>query len=240
MEELAYDEFWTNDTRTGSGFVILAEAARATERISLGIGVVGLSERDASTIVGEVERLALPLDRLVLGIGSGSSSSVELVREGATALRRSLPDLRLAIAAVGPRMCHLAGELADIVLLNWNTPERVAWSRDRVAEGAVAVGRRPPTVAAYVRVAIGPDAEKRLAREAENYKKGSAAYRRAFEEQRIDLSAIGIATEPADVAAPLRRYREVLDTTIARGLPATQDVDAWMEIAEAAAPTSSG
>ena len=237
VEELGYDEVWTNHTRAGSGFEILAEGARSTRRIDLGIGVVGLSESDAPSIVEDVERLRLPLDRLILGIGSGSSSSVDLVRDGALALRRSLPDVRLAVAAVGPRMCRLAGELADVVLLNWNTPDRVAWSRERVAEGAADAGRATPRIAAYVRVSIGPGAEARLAREAENYKRSSAAYRRGFEEQRIDLSAIGIAAEsPDDVPALLARYRDVLDSTIARGLPASQDVEAWIEIAEAAAP----
>ena len=55
-------------------------------------------------------------------------------------------------------MCHLAGEVADGVLLNWLTPEHARTSAEWVRAGAAAAQRRPPRLAAYVRVAVGPRA----------------------------------------------------------------------------------
>lgn len=237
VEALGYDELWTNDTRAGSGLATLAHCAVSTRELRLCVGVMALSEHDPVSIVDRVRSLALPLSRLTVGLGSGSSTSLDLVRDGVLAVREALPGAQLAVAAMGPRMCRLAGELADVVLLNWNTPDRVAWSRERIGEGAAAAGRPAPLVAAYVRVAIGPEATGRLQREAERYMKSSDAYRRAFETQTIDLGAIGIAADAPDgVAHAVRPYREVLDTTVVRGLPVTDDVDAWIRIAEAAAP----
>src|SRR5256885_14733817 len=58
-------------------------------------------------------------------------------------------------------MLRLGGELADGVCLNWCTPEQIAWSRDRLAEGAARIGRDPKSVqvAEYIRVCVDDDVE---------------------------------------------------------------------------------
>jgi alkanesulfonate monooxygenase SsuD/methylene tetrahydromethanopterin reductase-like flavin-dependent oxidoreductase (luciferase family) len=63
-------------------------------------------------------------------------------------------------------MLRLAGELADGVCLNWCNPEQIAWSRDRIAEGAALTGRDPAEVQVveYIRVCVDDDEE--LARRA--------------------------------------------------------------------------
>ncbi|MDR7520226.1 MAG: LLM class flavin-dependent oxidoreductase [Armatimonadota bacterium] len=60
------------------------------------------------------------------------------------------------LAALGPRMLHLAGEVADGVVLNWATPEQVQWAAEAVREAAQMAGRDPDdvTVVAFVRVAV--------------------------------------------------------------------------------------
>lgn len=105
-------------------------------------------------------------DRFVLGIGAGRSdlaSPVATMREHLTALRERLAKGRVPVylGALGPRMLRLAGELADGAALNWCTPEQIAWSRRRVAEGAARRGRDPQAVRVveYVRVAVGDDAD---------------------------------------------------------------------------------
>ena len=45
------------------------------------------------------------------------------------------PRTPVYLGALGPEMLRLAGELADGVCLNWCTPEQIAWSRERIAEG---------------------------------------------------------------------------------------------------------
>jgi alkanesulfonate monooxygenase SsuD/methylene tetrahydromethanopterin reductase-like flavin-dependent oxidoreductase (luciferase family) len=77
-----------------------------------------------------------------------------------TALRASgLPRVPVYLAALGPQMLRLAGEVGDGALLNWATPERVAASRELVAAGARRAGREPGSVplTMYIRVCIDDD-----------------------------------------------------------------------------------
>ena len=76
---------------------------------------------------------------------------------GSVSLPETPPPIWLA--ALGPKAVRMAGELADGVLLNWCTPERVRQAREEVAEGARAAGRDPAevTVGVYVRACLDPD-----------------------------------------------------------------------------------
>jgi alkanesulfonate monooxygenase SsuD/methylene tetrahydromethanopterin reductase-like flavin-dependent oxidoreductase (luciferase family) len=76
-------------------------------------------------------------------------------------LRLSTPPVPVYLGALGPGMLRLAGECADGVLLNWATPEAIAWSAERVAEGAVRAGRAPSEVpiTMYIRVCVDQDRE---------------------------------------------------------------------------------
>ena len=71
------------------------------------------------------------------------------------------PRTPVYLGALGPEMLRLAGELADGVVLNWCAPQQVAWSRERIAEGAARVGRDPGEVkvAEYIRVCVDEDEE---------------------------------------------------------------------------------
>jgi alkanesulfonate monooxygenase SsuD/methylene tetrahydromethanopterin reductase-like flavin-dependent oxidoreductase (luciferase family) len=238
VEALGYDELWSNDNRRGDGLSTLAAAGSATSRLLLGVGVVALSEHSPAAIAERVRAAWLPPDRLTVGVGSGASRSLDLVRGGIAELRRSLPDHALAVAAVGPRMAGLAGEIADAVVANWAPPDRLAELRQLVADGAARAGRPSPRMVAYVRTAIGPGSEQRLQDEMTRYARAGAHYARALRAEGGAL--IGVAVESGDgsaVAAALQPYRAVVDTVVVRGLPATDDVDAWLEIARAVAPT---
>lgn len=69
------------------------------------------------------------------------------------------PRVPLLLGALGPRMLRLAGEAADGAALNWCTPEQIAWSRERVAEGAARAGRDPAAarLVEYIRVCVDED-----------------------------------------------------------------------------------
>ncbi len=236
VESLGYDELWANDTRRGSGLSTLAAAAAGTSDLRLGVGVIALSERGPERIAAEVEAAVaagLPRDRLILGLGSGASRSLGLVRRGVAAVRELLPGIPVAVAAVGPRMCALGGAVADVVLLNWSLPEHLATQRDWIAEGAASGGREVPDVAAYVRVAVGPGARERLRGEMERYARHSPAYTAIFGGQ---TGLVGVAAaDPAGVHDGLVAYRALLDTCVVRALPDGDGIDDWLRVAEAAA-----
>jgi 5,10-methylenetetrahydromethanopterin reductase len=77
-----------------------------------------------------------------------------------TSLRAGrLPPVPLYLAALGPQMLRLAGEVADGALLNWATPERIAVSKALIAEGAAGSEREAGSVPTtmYVRVCVDDD-----------------------------------------------------------------------------------
>lgn len=236
LERLGYDELWANDGRLGSGLATLSAAAATTERIDLCLGVAPLSDKTAAAIAAEVQQLRLPPARLVLGVGTGAGKSLAAVRDAVAELRRLLPDVRLAVAALGPGMCALAGEIADVVLLNWCFPDRIAWSRERIAAGATAVGRATPRVAGYVRVAFGPGATERLTAEAERYRDRPRPYDRLLDAQgAAERGAPGVTSDdPAEVPALLAPYRTALDSCVVRALATDPSAAGWLEIAAAA------
>jgi alkanesulfonate monooxygenase SsuD/methylene tetrahydromethanopterin reductase-like flavin-dependent oxidoreductase (luciferase family) len=91
-------------------------------------------------------------------------SSVSL--HGARLAINPPPQTPVYLAALGPEMLKLGGELADGLCLNWASVERVAESRELIAEGAERVGRDPAEVkiAEYIRVCVDDDED--LARKA--------------------------------------------------------------------------
>lgn len=71
------------------------------------------------------------------------------------------PSTPVYLAAMGPKMLALAGELADGVLPNWSSPEEIARMRPHVAEGAERVGRAASSVpfSQYIRVCVDDDVD---------------------------------------------------------------------------------
>src|SRR4029453_11309040 len=63
------------------------------------------------------------------------------------------------VAALNPRAMRLGGEVSVGVLPDWCPPERVAFARERIREGAEAAGRDPAsvTLAVYVRACVGQE-----------------------------------------------------------------------------------
>ena len=130
--------------------------------------MIPLHTRGPEDIAEGVRRQALPLDRLLLGVGSPNPASLQRVRDGIAVLRGQF-QTRLVVAALGPKMCRLAGEVADGVLFNWLTPEYARRAGEWVREGAKAAGRATPKLYGYVRVAMGPAAHDRLQQEGGRY-----------------------------------------------------------------------
>jgi probable F420-dependent oxidoreductase len=71
-------------------------------------------------------------------------------------LRHPLPHTNIGIGSFGPVMTRLAAELADEVVLNLATPERVAQVRQQVEAHAAAARRQPPRITAWLPAALNP------------------------------------------------------------------------------------
>lgn len=241
LDGLGYDDAWSNDLGPGGrgdGLDALAALRAGAAGIRLGLGVAALDRRPPADLVHAAGDVGLAADpAVVLGVGAGSAATPRrVVRDGVPRVRAAVAG-RVGVAAMGPRMCRLAGEVADVVLLNWMTPERLRWARARVTEGAEGAGRSPGDleVAAYVRVALGgTEASRRLAAEAARYA-AIPHYGRHFAAMGVDPGSVGVvAADDAGLREELAPYRAALDTLVVRALPAGPTLEAHAEIAEAA------
>src|SRR3954453_851265 len=169
-ERHGYHSFWVNDVEGANGLEQLARAQTATTSIRLGVGVLPVDRWSNDEVNKMMSRLHLDPDRVTLGIGAGTlhQGSLEAVRSLAVELEAS-SSARVLIGALGPKMCALAGEVADGVLLNWVIPSVAKETGDLTIAAASAAGRSKPEVTAYVRTAASPDAADRLDRESASY-----------------------------------------------------------------------
>jgi alkanesulfonate monooxygenase SsuD/methylene tetrahydromethanopterin reductase-like flavin-dependent oxidoreductase (luciferase family) len=234
-EGLGYGSFWVNHPGPVDGLAALALAARETRRIELGIGVIPLHTREPDSIAQGARAQALPLDRLLLGVGSPNPAALQRVRDGVAALRSALP-VRLVVAALGPRMCRLAGEIADGVLFNWLTPDHARRSADWVREGAAAAGRQPPRLLAYVRVALGPAAVARLAEEGARYA-AISAYADHFARMGVPPVETAVAADrPARIPTALAPWQAAVDHVVVRAITGEDTIADHVALLRAAAP----
>ena len=234
-EGLRYSSFWVNHPGSTDGLAALALAARETRQIELGIGVIPLSTRGPDSIEEGVRANALPLGRLLLGVGSPNPGALARVRDGIATLRSRLP-VRLVVAALGPKMCRAAGEIADAVLFNWLTPEHARRSADWVRAGADAAGRQPPALVAYVRLALGPAGHDRLAQEGARYA-AIPAYAAHFSRMGVRPLETAIAAQsPNDIPPALRKWEGAVDEVVLRAVTAKDTTGEYMALLRAAKP----
>ena len=236
VEALGYSSFWVNHPGPIDGLAALGHAARETRRIELGIGVIPLHTRGSESIAEGVRANALPVDRLLLGVGSPNPGSLRRVRESVAALRGQL-STHLVVAALGPKMCRLAGEVADGVLFNWLTPEFARVAGDWVREGAAAAGRKPPRLCGYVRLALGPAARTKLDDEGARYA-GIPAYAAHFERMGVKPVETAIAGDTvAAIRSGLARWHGALDEVVLRAITGSDTPEEHLELIRAARPT---
>ncbi len=98
----------------------------------------------------------------VRGLLAGEMVTSDGLTPGASTMSlgaTGLPHVPLYLAALGPQMLRLAGEVADGALLNWATPERIAASRSFVDVGSERAGRQAGAVplTMYIRVCVDDD-----------------------------------------------------------------------------------
>lgn len=236
-EELGYASVWSNDHPGAKGLETLAVFGAGASALDLGVGVIALDRTPPNQIAADIDALGLDPSRLWIGVGAGfSKKPLTTMKAELSTLRAALPDVRVVLAAMGPKMCELAGAEYDGAFFNWMTPEFAAGARAKVEAGAAAADREPPPIFGYVRTAVGPDAAERLAKEESFYRDLHPGYRNHFDRLAQPEGSVGIAApNPTAAQDALAAYDAVLDTVVVRGL-ASGTLAAMSTIAESAAP----
>ena len=236
--ELGYSSIWSNDHPGAKGLETLAVFAEAAPRTDLGVAVIALDRTPPETIAADIERTGLDPSRLWLGVGAGfSEKPLTMMRESLPELREALPGVRLVLAAMGPKMCALAGAEYDGAFFNWMTAEYAVGARQKVDAGARDAGHETPPVLGYVRTAVGPDAAERLAKEESFYRDLHPGYRNHFDRLGEPEGTVGVAAADAEDAQHQLATYKALDTVVVRGL-ASARVETMTAVAEAAAPVA--
>jgi alkanesulfonate monooxygenase SsuD/methylene tetrahydromethanopterin reductase-like flavin-dependent oxidoreductase (luciferase family) len=237
-EQLGYHSLWSNDEPAAPGLEILAHFAIAAPRLQLGVGVLPLDRHPPARIATEIDRLGIDPAKLWIGIGSGQlRRQIDVLQRAVAELREILPaETRIVVAAMRPRLCRLAGAVADGVLLNWMLPDHMSEARRSVQEGAAEGGRPAPVVASYVRVAVGSDSLQRLRDEEGHYRTINEGHRKHFAAMDVPLGSVGVAASaPPEVRQRLAPYQAALDLPIVRVL-ANADATSLTSVADAARP----
>ncbi|MBI3649367.1 MAG: LLM class flavin-dependent oxidoreductase [Actinobacteria bacterium] len=231
-EELGYVAVFLPEIAGRDVFAALMGLAGETTEMLLGTGIVPMAARTPMlTAMAAATVQERSGGRAILGIGTGpaSAGTLERLRAEVASLRallageavdgRSLSLLPgtpvpIWISALGPRAVRLAGEVADGVLLNCCTPERVAEAHAAVREAAEAAGRDPGAVAVgvYVRSCLWGDQEASLLamKEALGQYASFPAYARQFErmgfgDEARRAAAAYVAGRPGDVPESFAR-----------------------------------
>ena len=225
---------WANDHPAASGLETLAAFAEGSAATQLGVAVLALDRHTPADINAKIEELDLDRSRLLIGVGAGfSKKPLTRMREAHDELREAIPGVRLILAAMGPKMCALAGGSYDGAFFNWMTPAFAAEARVEVERGAAEAGRETPRVYGYVRTSVGADAETRLAKEEGFYRDLHDGYRNHFDRLDEPPGTVGVAAENPDDADGMLGAYEALDTVVVRGL-ASAKFEAMDRVASAA------
>lgn len=235
-DEAGYASIWANDHPFAKGLETLAEFARASDRLELGVGVIALDRQGPEVIAADIERLGLDPARLRIGVGAGFEKKPRtFMAEQIGELREQLPGVRVVMAAMGPKMCALAGSSYDGAFFNWMTPDFATGARQQVEAGAAEADRETPPVFGYVRTAVGEDAAARLAKEEAFYRDLHPGYRNHFDRLGEPEGTVGVAAADRDEAQSALAAYTALDVIVVRGL-ASARVEPMTALARAAAP----
>ena len=137
-------------------------------RFYMGIGTGGVYRPKTRRTMGmpRVSALAMMRDYLITVRGLVAGEQADYQGDVVTLRGIKLgidppPRTPVYLGALGPEMLRLSGELADGACLNWCNPEQIAWSREKINEGAAKVGRDPAGIkmVEYIRVCVDDDVD---------------------------------------------------------------------------------
>jgi 5,10-methylenetetrahydromethanopterin reductase len=175
LDGSGWDYLWVVDCvlHSRDTFAYLGVATQHSRRLKLGTNIVNpVSRHPAVNLVGITTIDDLTGGRAVFGVGLGSDyylkeigkppATRRLVGDTVTQCRyyterRAIP---IYVAATGPRMLELGGEVGDGVFVHVGAhPKTVAFAQERIRAGAKGAGRDPERidVSLFLFCSIGPD-----------------------------------------------------------------------------------
>ncbi|MEO7908642.1 MAG: TIGR03842 family LLM class F420-dependent oxidoreductase [Roseiflexaceae bacterium] len=174
-------------------YPLLTMIALNTERMRLGTCVTNPASRDPSVTASVLATLnIISGGRMDLGIGRGDSArrvlgkkpttlarlaeSVKIIKDLAEGrptdydgeqihMEWASGELPVWIAGYGPKALHLAGRVADGVILQFADPHLIKWCLQFVHEGAKAAGRDPASIQVMAATAVWVSDDLATARE---------------------------------------------------------------------------
>jgi len=195
IERAGFEAFWKGEADSPDPFALLTGLAVTTKSLLLGTAIVHVHARSAVTLGVQTATLQeISGGRFWLGVGVANQRiaswhDAKLERPLETARRYLERARRVAagerdessfalgwkplyprfptfLAALGPKMSRLAGEVSDGAIVNMGTPEKLAEIAGQVRDGARAAGKdeRSAQILAKVRVSIDADRDRARAR----------------------------------------------------------------------------
>ena len=202
-EAAGFHSLWYPGAVAGDPLVQMALAGRATERIELGTAVLQTYSCHPTLQASRIQAVAAAVGRPVtLGVGPSHQPAVERLGFSYDGVGQHTEDylntlagllggsIPLLLAALGPRLLRVAGEVADGTIL-WMANARAVDSHvvPRITRAARDAGRSAPRVVAGLPVAVHDDVDEARAAGGEQF----AVYGTLPNYQRI-LSHGGIAS----------------------------------------------
>ena len=120
----------------------LAEAAKTFEQTLDELGITGDEQEVDPHALGRRAALLAASDlvprRTALAIEADAAAWTERSLRSAFAVFRDIlgSEYALGVSALGADTCRLGGELADLVFLDWMSPQRLAWARGHIEKGS--------------------------------------------------------------------------------------------------------
>jgi alkanesulfonate monooxygenase SsuD/methylene tetrahydromethanopterin reductase-like flavin-dependent oxidoreductase (luciferase family) len=186
-----------------------AMAAATLQQLSGGRHVLGIGTGTSQPAPGRstdrpLGRLRSYVDVVRQALSGRPVEGDEIFGSNGFVLGMQAPTPPIWLAALGDRAIGLVGEIADGVLLNCCTPDRVAWARKAIREVAEGAGRDADaiTVGVYVRACLGVEEDVALPvlQEAVGSYASFPPYRRQFD-------AMGLGSQAREAARAVEAGR---------------------------------